>query len=172
MFLEYFLIFFARVCDVSLSTLRMMLVVRGKRYPAACIGFVEASIYIIALTRVVRNIDDPLKILAYGLGFSSGTILGSFIEERLAIGHVSLEIIPNDGNADQIITAIREAGFGVTAIEGKGMTGEKTILFVSLDRKALPRLNSIIQEMSPGCFVATLETRSIYGGVIPYRRAK
>lgn len=101
MLLEYLLIFFARVCDVTLSTVRMILVVRGKRYPAAAIGLVEASIYITALGRVMRNIDDPLKVLAYGLGFASGTLLGSWVEERLALGHVTLEVIPPEENAEE-----------------------------------------------------------------------
>lgn len=169
---EFLLIFFARVCDVSLSTIRMMMIVRGKRYPAAAIGFIEAVVYITALSKVVAGIDDPIKILAYGLGFASGTMLGSFIEERLAIGHVSLEVIPNDGTTEPLLTALRGAGFGVTVIQGQGMTGEKQVFLVSTDRKSLARLKAIVEEYSPGCFVAILETRSIHGGVIPFRRAK
>ncbi|HHW17760.1 MAG TPA: DUF2179 domain-containing protein [Firmicutes bacterium] len=172
MLLEYLLIFLARVCDVSLSTVRMLLVVRGKRYPAAAIGFVEASVYVLALTRVMRNISDPWKVLAYGLGFASGTLLGSFIEERLALGHVSLEVIPQDETGEELLKALRSAGYGVTVLEGQGMTGQKMVLLVSTDRKSLPRLNAIIEEFSPNCFMTVLETRAVRGGVIPYRKAK
>ncbi|HOA71097.1 MAG TPA: DUF2179 domain-containing protein [Bacillota bacterium] len=168
MLLEYLLIFFARVCDVTLSTVRMILVVRGKRYPAAAIGLVEASIYITALGRVMRNIDDPLKVLAYGLGFASGTLLGSWVEERLALGHVTLEVIPPEENAEELLRAVRTAGYGVTVLTGHGLKGPKQVLLVSTDRKSLPRLAAIIEEFAPDSFMTVLETRAVRGGVTPF----
>lgn len=166
--LEYLLIFFARVCDVTLSTVRMILVVRGKRYPAAAIGLVEASIYITALGRVMRNIDDPLKVLAYGLGFASGTLLGSWVEERLALGHVTLEVIPPEENAEELLRAVRTAGYGVTVLTGHGLKGPKQVLLVSTARKSLPRLAAIIEEFAPDSFMTVLETRAVRGGVTPF----
>ena len=168
MLLKYLLIFFARVCDVTLSTVRMILVVRGKRYPAAAIGLVEASIYITALGRVMRNIDDPLKVLAYGLGFASGTLLGSWVEERLALGHVTLEVIPPEENAEELLRAVRTAGYGVTVLTGHGLKGPKQVLLVSTDRKSLPRLAAIIEEFAPDSFMTVLETRAVRGGVTPF----
>ncbi|HOP70287.1 MAG TPA: DUF2179 domain-containing protein [Bacillota bacterium] len=168
MLLEYLLIFFARVCDVTLSTVRMILVVRGKRYPAAAIGLVEASIYITALGRVMRNIDDPLKVLAYGLGFALGTLLGSWVEERLALGHVTLEVIPPEENAEELLRAVRTAGYGVTVLTGHGLKGPKQVLLVSTDRKSLPRLAAIIEEFAPDSFMTVLETRAVRGGVTPF----
>ncbi|HHY12119.1 MAG TPA: DUF2179 domain-containing protein [Firmicutes bacterium] len=170
--LEYLIIFFARVCDVTLSTVRMLLVVRGKRYPAAAIGMVEASIYITALGRVMKNINDPWKVLAYGLGFASGTLLGSVVEEWLALGHVSLEVIPPEENGEELLRALRTAGYGVTVLTGHGMKGQKIVLMVSTDRKSLPRLTSIIEEFAPDCFMTVLETRAVRGGVTPFRSMK
>ncbi len=172
MFLEYILIFAARVCDVSLSTLRMIMVVRGKKYPAAAIGMVEATIYIAALGRVMTNINDPWKMLAYGLGFATGTLLGSTIEEKLAMGHVSLEVIPPEETAEELLKALRTAGYGVTVLTGYGLKGEKMVLMISTDRKSLPRLTEIIEEFAPDSFVTILETRAVRGGVTPYRHTK
>ncbi|HAF66880.1 MAG TPA: DUF2179 domain-containing protein [Clostridiales bacterium UBA9857] len=146
----------------------MILVVRGKRYPAAAIGLVEASIYITALGRVMRNIDDPLKVLAYGLGFASGTLLGSWVEERLALGHVTLEVIPPEENAEELLRAVRTAGYGVTVLTGHGLKGPKQVLLVSTDRKSLPRLAAIIEEFAPDSFMTVLETRAVRGGVTPF----
>jgi len=171
-FLEYILIFAARVCDVSLSTLRMIMVVRGKKYPAAAIGMVEATIYIAALGRVMTNINDPWKMLAYGLGFATGTLLGSTIEERLAMGYVSLEVIPPEETAEELLKALRTAGYGVTVLTGYGLKGEKMVLMISTDRKSLPRLTEIIEEFAPDSFVTILETRAVRGGVTPYRHTK
>ena len=172
MLVEYIIIFVARICDVSLATIRMILVVKGKRYPAAAIGFVEASIYIAVLSRIMQNISDPWKIVAYGMGFGCGTLLGSFLEEKLALGHVALEVIPNNDSQDDLLKAMRTLGYGVTVLTGEGMTGEKMVMLVSADRKTLPTLMSIIEEFSPGCFVTILETKSVKGGVLPYRKMK
>jgi len=169
---EYLLILLARVLDVSLATVRMLLVVRGKKYPAAAVGFVEATVYIAVLSRIMQNLSDPMKVLAYGLGFASGTLLGGFLEERLAIGQVSCLVIPSTGTADELLKALRTTGYGVTVLEGQGMTGTKTVLLVSTDRKTLPRLTSLIDEFSPGSFVTVLETKDVVGGVIPYRKTK
>ena len=169
---EYLIIFLARICDVSLATVRMLLVLRGRRYPAAGIGLLEASIYVGALSRVMKNMDDPWKILAYGLGFASGTIIGSIIEEKLAIGHVALQVIPSEGMAEELLSVLRTAGYGVTVLQGRGMTGPKEVLLVSTDRKPLPRLSSIIEEFAQESFVTVLETRSVQGGIFPYSRHK
>jgi len=167
--LEYLIIFFARIFDVSLATIRMLLVVRGKKYHAAVMGFLEAIIYIVALSRVVNNLDDPWKLLAYGLGFASGSIVGSFLEEKMAIGHVALQVIPDHGMGEELVMVLRTAGYGVT---GHGMTGTKEVLLVSTARKTLPRLNSIIEEFAPGSFVTVLDTNTIRGGVVPYRNLR
>ena len=172
MFLEYVLIFGARVVDVSLATVRMLLIVRGKKSPAAIIGFLEATIYVLALSRIMGNLSDPGKILAYGLGFASGTLLGGFIEDKLAIGTVSLQVIPSDSTGDDLLKALRTTGYGVTVLEGKGMTGTKAVLLVSTDRKTLSRLTSLIDEFAPGSFVTVLETKDVVGGMIPYRKNK
>ncbi len=172
MLVEYLLIFLARVCDVTLSTVRMLLVVRGKRYPAAAIGLVEASIYITALGRVIKNMNDPWKVLAYGLGFASGTLIGSVVEERLALGHVSLEVVPPEENGQELLRAIRAAGYGVTALTGHGLKGEKMVLMVSAQRKSLPRLTAIIEEFAPNSFMTVLETRAVRGGITPFRNMK
>ncbi len=169
MAIEYLIIFFARICDVSLATVRMIMVVKGKRYPAAAIGCIEASIYIAALSRIMSNITDPWKILAYGLGFGCGTLLGSFIEEKLALGHVALEVIPTEESQAELLKAMRTMGYGVTVVEGKGMTGVKMVMLVSADRKTLPTLMSLIEEFSPGSFVTVTDTRSVRGGVLPTR---
>ena len=162
---EYLLIFFARVCDVTLSTVRMLLVVRGKRYPAAAIGLVEASVYITALARVMKSIDDPLKVLAYGLGFASGTLLGSVVEERLALGHVSLEVIPPDENAEELLRALRTAGYGLPSYRLRDEGPEEGLL-VSTTAK-LPRLTAIIEEFAPDCFMTVLDPGGSRGNTFP-----
>lgn len=128
----YLFIFFARVIDVSLATMRTLMIVRGKGFIAGSIGFFEVIIYITALNKVVGGLDNPINLIVYALGFATGNFMGSYIEEKLAIGLTTIQIITE---RHDICISIREMGFGVTVLEGKGKEGVKQVLMVSLPRK-------------------------------------
>lgn len=162
--LGYCLIFFARVIDVSCATLRMLLLVRGKRFLAAGIGFVEVTLYIVVLGYVVDRLNDPFSIIIYGLGFATGNIVGSIIEERMAIGFATVQVITLD-NPMELAENLREAGFGVTIVEGHGREGIHPILHIILRRKRVKDLLGMIDEWDKNAFVTVLETRSTLGGV-------
>ena len=87
------MIFCLRVTDMSLDTLRLLFVVRGRKGIAWTLGFFESAVYIIAITRVLSNLGNPLTILGYAAGFATGNVVGMLIEERLAIGHIQMSII-------------------------------------------------------------------------------
>lgn len=92
--LNFLFIFFARVVDVSLLTVRMLMIVRGKKYLAAVLGFFEVTIYIVALGRVMTSLDNWVNILAYSSGFAVGNIVGSVLETKMAIGTIMVRIVP------------------------------------------------------------------------------
>lgn len=156
-------IFFARNIDVSLGTLRTILLVKGQRKIAAFIGFFEVMIYLVVLGNVVGNIDKPILIVAYGLGYASGNVIGSKLEERLSIGRVLVQIILKDLGC-QLVDALRDAGFGVTIFEGHGMEGSSYMLNVITERKKLKEMQKIINEQDNGAFVTTMDIRSSLGG--------
>ena len=165
MLASLFFIFFARILDVSLSTVRILMLTRGKRALAAFLGFFEVSIYITALGQVVENLDNPWKILAYALGFSSGTLVGGFLEEKVAIGFAFIELIPKN-RGPELVTALRDEKFGVTVIKGEGRTGPRSILNVLLRRKDLPRFKAVVDLVDPDAFYTILDARSTKGGYI------
>jgi len=157
----YAFIFFARVVDMSLSTLRTLMIMRSKRLEAAAIGFVEVIVYIVALNRVVGGLDNPANLLAYALGFATGNYVGITIEEKLAIGQIMVQIITKNGNLSR---DLRDKGFGVTSVEGLGRTGSRFVLMVSLPRKSLNQLMELIDELDEDAFVMVMDTKSIRGG--------
>lgn len=173
-FLAYILIFLARIMDVSLSTVRTILVVRGKRLWAAFCGFFEVSIYITALSWVMAGgFNDPFKVIAYALGFATGTYVGMFVEEKLAIGTLTMQIIPaEESQAHALLEAARECGFGVTSLVGEGREGTKHVLMVTLARRTQRALLALVDQLAPGSFVTSLDTRSARGGVFNYRKDK
>ncbi|HHW03252.1 MAG TPA: DUF2179 domain-containing protein [Thermoanaerobacterales bacterium] len=157
----YLFIFCARVVDVSLATIRTLMIVRGNRLQAAMIGFFEVIVYITALNRVVGGLNNPANLMAYALGFATGNYVGSFIEEKLAIGLITVQIITRNS---AMVESIRQKGFGVTVLEGMGKEGSRQVLMVSLSRKALPFLLELIEQEDKSAFVTVMDTKVTRGG--------
>jgi uncharacterized protein YebE (UPF0316 family) len=162
-------IFFARIVDVSMGTLRVILLVKGQRKIAALLGFFEVMIYLIVLGKVVGNIDKPFLIIVYCLGYASGNYVGSKIEEKLSIGRLLVQIIVKEIKCG-IVDALRDAGFGVTIFEGEGMDGSSYMLSVITERKKVNELKEIINKLDCGAFLTTMDVRSSLGGYFQPKR--
>lgn len=162
-FVQALFVFFARILDVSIGTLRTILLVKGYRKIAAVLGFFEVMIYLIVLGKVVGNINQPVLIIAYCLGYASGNFIGSKIEEKISIGRLAAQVILKDLNMS-LVDRLREAGFGVTIIEGEGKEGRSYLLHVITERKHARNLFDIIDDCDCAAFVTTTDIRSSYGG--------
>lgn len=171
LFLNVIFIFFARVSDVTLSTVRILMIMRGRSATAAGIGFAEVCIYVLALSRVIGSLENPVLLIAYALGFSAGTYTGGYVEERLAIGYATAQVIALK-KAELMAEKLREEGFGVTIVEGRGREGVHEILHVLLKRKNIPNLLSLITETDQQAFVSIMDTRKILGGYFSKIKAK
>ena len=161
--LGYFLIFAARVLDMSIATIRLLLLVRGKRFQAAVIGFFEVLIYILALNMVVNNLDNIFNLLVYSLGFAAGNYVGSYVEEKMALGHATVQVIPKEKDED-MAAELRKLGYGVTVVTGSGREGPRRILIITIKRKSLPELMRVIDELDRDSFVTVMDTQFIHGG--------
>lgn len=164
----YLFIFIARVMDMSLDVLRLLMLMRGKKAIASLVGFVEVSIFIVALGQALSGgLDDPGKIIAYAAGFATGNFVGSLIEEWLAVGHLSMQVFPSPAKVEILCQRFREEGFGVTTVCGCGRSGERTIMFVHLKRKDLKRATDILDQVEPETFYNISDSRAVRGGVFP-----
>ncbi len=169
----YLFIFFARVLDVSLGSTRILFLVRGQRLLAAVTGFFEVSVFILALAKVITGLNEPLNLVVYALGFAAGTYAGGFIEEKLALGHVTVMAVPRVEEAvGVLVDGLRERGFGVTVLEGSGRSGPRKILFVTVRRRQLRSVLRHIEEQQPEGFVTVMETRRAVGPMLEYRKGK
>ncbi|PKM86094.1 MAG: hypothetical protein CVU87_13155 [Firmicutes bacterium HGW-Firmicutes-12] len=166
----YLFIFFARIADVSLSTVRTLMIVRGKRFYAAIIGFFEVLIYIWALGKIFSNLDNPLNIFIYALGFAAGNIVGSFIEEKLAVGILTVQVITLKSPLE-LTEKLRCCGYGVTVVEGMGREGVRYILQIILKRKYIPELRKEIDQWDKDAFWTIFDARQTKGGIFS-RKAK
>lgn len=163
LFLELAFIFFSRVIDVSMATMRMLLIVKGKRLQVALIGFFEVIIYIVALGRVVNSLDKPVNLLVYALGFAAGNYVGIYLEEKLALGSIAVQVIPSEHDFE-IIEKLRANGYGVTVVEGMGKAGLKHILTVYAPRKELTKILNLVGELDAKAFTAIMDAKKTLGG--------
>jgi len=146
------LIFGLRVIDMSLDTLRFLLIVRGRKALAWAGGFVQAAVFVIAITSVLANLKNAWNIVGYAAGFATGGVLGMVLEVRLAIGHGHMRVISSTRGA-AIAEALRARGFAVTEIAGRGKDGAVTLLNLSVLRKDIDRAHGLVAETDPGAFV-------------------
>ncbi|HII78983.1 MAG TPA: DUF2179 domain-containing protein [Methanosarcina sp.] len=166
----YILIFCARICDVSLSTVRTLMVVQGRKIHAAAIGFFEVTIYITALGKVVSGLSDPGNLFAYALGFASGNYIGICIEEKIALGNFTAQVVLNSNKNGKLLHSLRDNGFGVTSVKGSGKEGTREILNIALKRKDLDRLKQILDEYDERAFITVNNTKPISGGYFAIKK--
>lgn len=156
-------IFALRVADMSLDTIRVLFVVRGRKGLVWIIGVVQSLVFVIAITRVLSNLDNPLNIIGYAVGFATGNFIGIIIEERLAIGHILLTIISSSRGA-AISEKLRSGGFAVTEIPARGKDGMVSVLHCNVFRKDVDHVESLILESDPGVFITAEDVRPVRRG--------
>lgn len=172
LWLGWILIFIARVADMTLATIRTLFLVRGRAKLAALIGFAEAFIYIIALNQIFRHMGNIWSFFFYAGGFACGNILGSYIEERMAIGFLVVQIIPRDYPSEVLSEKLRDAGFGVTVWEAEGLEGKHHVLNLVIRRKDRERLFSLVRSWDGTAFISVSEARTKVGGVFGRSQTK
>jgi uncharacterized protein YebE (UPF0316 family) len=156
-------IFCLRIVDVSLSTLRMLLSVRGIKIAAPLIGFFEVLIWITAVGTAIQHLDSPLHLIGYAAGFATGTIVGLTIEERMAFGMASVRVVSRFCGVE-VAEALRERGFGVTEYAGQGKEGMVEVVDAVIRRRDLPEALRAIDYWDPDAFVTVHEPRTIRRG--------
>jgi len=156
-------IFLLRVVDMSLDTIRVLFVVRGRKLLAWVLGFFQSAVFIVAISSVLINKQNFLTILAYAAGFATGNVVGMLIEERLAVGHIHLSIV-SPARGVGIAEMLREQGYAVTELSARGLQGMVTLLHVDVMRKQLEAVEKLVREVDPEAFVTAEDVRPIRRG--------
>lgn len=168
--MDILIIFVAQVVYVSTMTLRWIILLKGNRGIATVMSFFEVGIWVYALSLVVTNTDEPLRLAAYAGGFAAGTALGSWLEERLAYGYSMVMAVAPEGS--QLGSELRRRGFAVTSWQSEGRQAKRRVLLVLYRRCFHPLLQQIVDEVEPHAFVLSLEPRIARGGFLARRLPK
>jgi uncharacterized protein YebE (UPF0316 family) len=158
------LIFFARIADVSFGTLRIIFISRGLKLLAPLVGFFEISIWLMAISQVLTNMDHYTAFLAYAFGFSVGNYVGILIEEKMAMG-ISLIRIITQHSAFHLIEYLKSAGFRTTSTEAQGQHGSVSIIYTVIKRKQIPKVLEILKEHNPKAFYTIEDVRNAGGSI-------
>jgi uncharacterized protein YebE (UPF0316 family) len=157
------LIFLLRVSDMTLDTLRVLVVMRGRKGYAWILGFIQSAIFVLAISFVLSNLKNPLNIVGYAAGFATGNVVGMLIEERMAIGHILLSIVsPRLGSA--IAELLRKEGYAVTEISARGKDGTVNLLNANVLRKNAERVRKLVNEIDPDAFITSEDVRPVRRG--------
>lgn len=164
----YFIIFFGKVTEVSISTLRQVLINRGERVKGSIIAFFDIFLWLIITGTVLSGFqDDVFKSLTFALAFAAGTFMGSWMESKLAIGLCSIQvIIPDNEIADHLADDLRKKDFALTTIQGKGMDGERELLILHTKRKLVEDAINIIKSRMENAVIVVNDTQIVRGGFI------
>lgn len=164
------LIFLARILDVSFGTIRIIFVSRGRKFLAPLIGFFEILIWLVAIGKVMQNLTNVYCYIAYAGGFAAGNFMGMWIEEKLAIGTLIIQIITNK-DASALIAKLQSSGYGVTSVPAEGSTGQVHIVYSLIKRSALKDVMAIIKRFNPKAFYTIEDVRFASKELFPLRQS-
>jgi len=159
-----FLIFFARICDVSIGTMRIIFVSKGKRNIAPILGFFEVLIWITAISKIMENLDHYINFIAYAAGFATGNFVGMIIEEKLAMGILMVRVFAFE-KGNEMVKNLNEQGFGATVVEAHGARERIDLIYSIVKRNELANVLSIITNLNPKAFYTIEDIKSVNEGI-------
>lgn len=157
------IIFALRILDVSISTVRTILIIRGHRVLVPLLGFFESLIWVLAVSAAIRNLNSPFHVIGYAAGFATGNSVGLWIEGRLALGLSAVRIISADVGSG-LAGQLRESGHGATVFSGEGHHGPVSLIYSVVQRRELTTLLRMVEATDPEAFVAVDDPRSMRRG--------
>jgi uncharacterized protein YebE (UPF0316 family) len=160
------LIFTARIFDVTLGTIRIVFVSKGKKLLAAVFGFFEVLIWLLAIGQILKNLTNIFCYLAYAGGFATGNFVGLYLEEKLALGTLVIRLITGE-DASSLTSFLRERGYGVTIVDAQGVTGKVHLVFMIIKRSQFRKVVKIIRSYHPRAFYSVEDVRHVSKGVFP-----
>jgi uncharacterized protein YebE (UPF0316 family) len=155
------LIMVMRICDVSIGTMRTILVVQGRKYAAALAGFFEVLIWVFAIRYIFQNLDQTINLFGYATGFAIGNILGITLEQKIGLGFSQINIISKTLN-NTIADKLRKEKYGVTVLPAQGVSGDLTLLLMIIPRKKQKNVIKIVEAIDPDAFITVQHS-------LPYR---
>ena len=165
-----FLIFVARVADVSMGTVRVIFVSKGLKYLAPIVGFFEILIWLLAIGQIMKNLSSPVCYIAYAGGFATGNFIGITIAEKLSLGVALIRVITQK-DALPLVEYLKAENHGVTCVDGHGSSGQVKVVFTIVPRREVFSVVALIKRYNPHAFYSIEEVGFVEKGKFPLRKS-
>jgi uncharacterized protein YebE (UPF0316 family) len=163
------LIFMARICDVSIGTLRIIFVSKGKRNIAPILGFFEVLIWITAISKIMQNLDNYVNYVAYAAGFATGNFVGMIIEEKLAMGILMVRVFAHE-RGSELVQTLNGNGYGATVVEAHGAREQVDLIYTIVQRNELAKVLDVIQNFNSKLFYTIEDVKTVNEGIFSPRK--
>ena len=158
------LIFFARILDQTIGTMRLIFLSKGMKYIAPFLGFFEVIIWLLAVGQIMQHLDNWLSYVAYGAGFATGNFIGMLLEEKISLGTVIIRVILSK-QSPELIDKLKSQNFGLTLVDAEGSKGRVKLVFSIIRRKELPHFIDTVHQFNPTAFYTVEEVKSASEGI-------
>ena len=158
------LIILARIIDVSLGTMRIILIGKGYKNVAPIIGFFEILIWIVAVSQIMQNLDRWYYYLCFAFGYAMGTFIGMKIENKLSLGQVVVRIITSE-DSQELMQCLKENNYNFTIVDANGKFGPVKIIFMITQRHTLNETIKLIEKHNPAAFFSIEDVRYVNGAL-------
>lgn len=164
----YLFIFFGKILEVAISTVRIVLINRGERVKGSIIAFFEITLWLVVTGTVIAGFqEDIIKCIVFAIAFAIGNFVGSWMEDKLAFGLCSIQVIvPESDQGHALVDKLRENNFAVTTIQGKGKDGERELLILHIKRKRILQAVDLIKCNLENAVIVVNDSKIIRGGFI------
>ncbi|WP_054976902.1 DUF2179 domain-containing protein [Paenibacillus sp. A3] len=158
----YVLMAVVQIAYVALNSFRVVLMIKGKNYLASAISTIEIFIYISGLSLVLNYTESSLGLIVYSVSFGAGILLGMYIEQKIALGYIALQVVSEYGR--DLAPPLRAKGYGVTVWAGEGAQGMRSLYLIVAKRKEYGALRRTVLELDPKAFLFSYEPMQFSGG--------
>lgn len=168
LFLLCLKIFFVRIIDVSLGTVRTLITVKGRTLLASMVGFIEIFVWFVIVKEALNTNETSIWIaIAYSLGFATGTYIGGYLSDRFIKGNFGIQVVTSNNN-HMLIDLLRNEGYAVSVIDVKGQDKkkEKYMLFIEIQKNNFDHVKQLIHSVDQKAFIVVNETKYVQNGYI------
>jgi uncharacterized protein YebE (UPF0316 family) len=158
------LIFLARICDQSIGTMRIIFVSKGKKNIAPILGFFEVLIWIVAISKIMQNLDNYINYIAYAAGFATGNLVGMIIEEKMAMGIQMIRVFASE-RGKELVQSLNINGYGATFVEAHGARDKVHLIYTIVHRNELGKVIGLINAFNAKAFYTIEDVKTASEGI-------
>lgn len=154
-------VFFGRMVDVSIGSVRTIFLVKQKNLIACFLAFIEILIWFLIARQILTDREiNFLVVISYAGGYAFGTYVGGLINKYFVKGTLTAMIVSTSTN---LLDALKDAGYGITSIP---LENNKSLYIVEFNKKSSKKFRDLVKHIDKNAFIIVNDTLSVDNGFI------